>query len=67
MGIQQLWSANNLTTKKCCSITANDCIYAIYCIYALLTNRKIMWIRTANGIEWIEVEQTAQGLWIPKR
>ena len=28
---------------------------------------KIMWIRTANGIEWIEVEQTAQGLWIPKR
>jgi hypothetical protein len=49
------------------NIGTNDCIYAIYCIYALLTNSKIMWIRTVNGIEWIEVEQTAQGLWIPKR
>lgn len=25
-----------------------------------------MWIRTANGIEWIEVKQTNQGIWIPK-
>ena len=25
-----------------------------------------MWIRTVNGIVFIEVEQTSQGLWIPK-
>ena len=25
-----------------------------------------MWIRTANGIEFIEVIQTGQGFWIPK-
>lgn len=24
-----------------------------------------MWIRTASGIEWIPVEQTSQGLWMP--
>lgn len=26
-----------------------------------------MWIRTINGIEWIEVVQTSQGFWIPKQ
>lgn len=25
-----------------------------------------MWIRSINGIVWIEVEQTKQGIWIPK-
>lgn len=25
-----------------------------------------MWIRTVAGLRWIEVEQTKQGLWIPK-
>jgi hypothetical protein len=25
-----------------------------------------MWIRTINGITWIEVQQTLQGIWIPK-
>lgn len=38
-----------------------------YFTYTLLANRKIMWIRTTNGIEWIEVEQTTQGLWMPKK
>ena len=26
-----------------------------------------MWIRTVNGWSFIEVEQTQQGLWIPKK
>jgi hypothetical protein len=25
-----------------------------------------MWIRTTNGIEWVEVEQTSQGLYTIK-
>jgi hypothetical protein len=25
-----------------------------------------MWIRTVNGIVFIEVKQTVQGFWIPK-
>lgn len=25
-----------------------------------------MWIRTTNGIEFISVKQTGQGIWIPK-
>lgn len=25
-----------------------------------------MWIRTTNGIMFVEVKQTLQGLWIPK-
>lgn len=29
-------------------------------------NLDFMWIRTANGIEWIEVKQTSQGFWITK-
>lgn len=34
-------------------------------VYTLLVNRKIMWIRTVNGIVFIEVKQTSQGFWIP--
>ena len=26
-----------------------------------------MWIRTVNELQWIEVEQNHQGMWIPKR
>jgi len=25
-----------------------------------------MWIRTINGIIWVEAEQTKQGMWLPK-
>ena len=25
-----------------------------------------MWIRTTRGLEFIEVEQTSQGFWVPK-
>lgn len=25
-----------------------------------------MWIRTVTGLAFIEVEQTSQGLWVPK-
>jgi len=25
-----------------------------------------MWIRTTHELVWVEVEQTKQGLWIPK-
>ena len=26
-----------------------------------------MWIRTVSGLDWIEVEKTQQGLWVPKK